>query len=216
MLCNFSFEHYKYILTNFIYKKYTFLSFDDFCKSKEKSVFLRHDIDKNHDKAVILASIEEQLKIKSTFFIRLHSGYYNPFSYRCYENIKKIIKMGHYIALHTEAIGFSKCQNESSKDIFMKEMYIFSKLFKDTKMYSHHRTGCSNIFEKDWKDFDDWAKNQKFINASELKSFWSYFSDSGGIWKKHCPHTIKTKHIYIVTHPIWWYENNIEMEDPII
>ena len=79
-------------------KKYLFEPFTT--KTDEPHVLWRHDIDSSVHRALKLAKIEKKLGVKSTYFLRLHSEWYNLFEKEVYDKINDIIKLGHYIGLH--------------------------------------------------------------------------------------------------------------------
>ena len=77
--CNFSLEHYFDVLMR-LNKDHVIGSvgdYDELRKSK-KFLILRHDVDFSLDYALQMAQKEAQNKIRSTYFILLHSPFYNP------------------------------------------------------------------------------------------------------------------------------------------
>ena len=59
--CDFSLRHYKEVL-EYAKKRYSFLTFSEFSKSKKKTniILLRHDIDYSIDKALEIAKLESK------------------------------------------------------------------------------------------------------------------------------------------------------------
>ena len=49
-----------------------------------------------------LAKIENELGVKATYFLKLHSEFYNLFEKSIFEKVLKIIEFGHNIGLHFE------------------------------------------------------------------------------------------------------------------
>jgi hypothetical protein len=78
-------SHYREVLAS----GYKILGCADYVKvkkdaAKEKILVNRVDIDFSMEKAKDLAAVFSRLKIKGTFFVRLHAPEYNPFSFENY------------------------------------------------------------------------------------------------------------------------------------
>jgi len=65
-------------------------------------LFLRHDCERDLRKAHRMAALERELGITSSYFIRVHSEYYNPLQPDQRALIRAIEEMGHEIGLHYE------------------------------------------------------------------------------------------------------------------
>ncbi|MBK7091894.1 MAG: hypothetical protein IPH59_09250 [bacterium] len=118
--CGFSFDHYSYIMSQFLQGGYQFLHFTDAPKA-EKYIYLRHDVDRSLEKALALALLEQQLGIKSTYFVRLHSRYYNCYSFPGLKALRDIRSAGHEIGLHTEFYDLAKIFGDDGMEVFARE-----------------------------------------------------------------------------------------------
>lgn len=121
---------------------------------KTKTIVNRIDIDLSVKKAEILADIFNDLKIKGTFFIRLHANEYNPFSFENYRIIKKIINSGNEVGYHSEIIDQSIIWDEDSRDCLKRDIDVLNQMFKlkIVGVASHSGlTGFNNL--------DFWNKN---------------------------------------------------------
>src|SRR5690242_12696176 len=90
---DFTRENYRKIL-NIAKQKYTFKFFTDDLK-ENNWILWRHDVDYSPQSAFKLAKIESEQKIFSTYFLLLHSEFYNLLEEEVTECFKKISKMGH-------------------------------------------------------------------------------------------------------------------------
>ena len=81
-------------------KHYSFEFFGT--KKTSPHILLRHDVDFSINRSLKLAEIENKLGIKSTYFIRIHSEFYNLFEKSIFEHVKNIISLKHAIGLHFE------------------------------------------------------------------------------------------------------------------
>ncbi len=124
--CDFSYAHYRNILRQLLKAEYYFFSFSDFIERKKevnRLFLLRHDVDKSVTKALDMARIEKELGIRATYFIRIHSNYYNPFGHICYNQIREIMNLGHEIGLHSEFYDAARISGENSvrgKSLYLK------------------------------------------------------------------------------------------------
>lgn len=80
-------------------KNYEFVNTFEYTKNEKEYkqiVLLRHDIDKNPEKALKIAYIENKLGIKGIYYFRVNSSVFKP------EIIKSISNLGHEIGYHYE------------------------------------------------------------------------------------------------------------------
>ena len=214
--CNFSLQHYVDSLKLATRKGYSFRTMEEFNKQhrelvekKQKIVVLRHDIDFDPELALAVAQTEEELGIKSTYFIRIHAKYYSPFSFNTYGVIKKIMKMGHEIGLHFDA-GFAEHFNDNPKEMLLRDKEILEKIIGRplTGISTHEpsRTGfvlSKNLLMKYGFEYD--AYSDIFLN--DMK----YISDSGCRWREGCMCEFIEKDIHllcILVHPFWWFKRS--------
>ena len=218
--CNFSFEHYRDIIQRYISAGYHFQSFCDEEKHA-KRIYLRHDVDRSLHKAVKIAEVEAELGIKATYFLRLHSKFYNCYSYVGLSNIRSIISAGHELGLHTEFYDMAKIFDLEPLKVFELEKKVLEEITRQPiKVFSPHRTsGSSNTAEI--REHIKAIRKQMSVKCTLDPEFFEelkYVSDSGGEWRSGCPCGSVDKHpvMQILVHPLWWYKDHIELEDPFL
>jgi len=96
----YSLESYRYLLDLALKADYRFMGFTEECDTHGRCIYLRHDIDVSVDMAIELAQINSLLGIKGTFFLLLRSPYYNLFSYRTLDGVRKINDLGQRLGFH--------------------------------------------------------------------------------------------------------------------
>lgn len=206
---NFTYTHYKNTLKVAQIKDYKFLRCDQYSliPSCKKLIILRHDIDFSLENALKFAKIEAELGIQATYFIRLHSKYYNPLEYKNYNIIQNIRSLGHEIALHQEP-DFSNINHSSPNEYTKDEIQAFNLLFQtNIKGVSTHepaRRGIQ-ITPENVEEFNLEYESYFPIFTEHMK----YISDSGARWREGCMSIWIGKNepkLYILTHPFWWYE----------
>lgn len=185
---------------NYIFRNYT-----NFDKS-EKFVLWRHDIDFSVHRAHRLAQIESEEGVNSTFFIHLHSEWYNTFEKEIFDLLIKIKNLGHELGLHfdTHFYGISNEEELGEKIQFEKD--ILDKLLGlDIKVFSFHNT---TPFTMNCKE----EKYGGLINtyADYFQSEVTYCSDSNGYWRysrlSDLLSSAEAPRLHILTHPEWWQE----------
>jgi len=200
LTCNFSYLHYKKTL-NEIKKTH---KFSNFLNCSKNDIILRHDIDVSLPSALKIAEIENQLDIQSTFFILIHAELYNPFSGKFIEIIKKILKLGHNLGLHYNASIITENNLEPSKSI-KKEIEIMEQHYDtEIKVISAHDPMINKKFSiKPPPGVVDAYSPEYTLNRK-------YLSDSVQFWREgcFCKHFHNHEKMQILTHPIWWSEDN--------
>ena len=199
---DFTEEHYINII-KLEKKKYSFESFTT--KTKKPHVLWRHDVDSSIHRALKLAKIEKKLKVKSTYFLRLHSEWYNIFEKEVYEKINKIIKLGHFIGLHFEHKFYSKYKHEFKKYIKMEKNIIENTFPTKIDAISFHQP----VIKKKWTiPLDNKIIGLVNTYGKKIQKEYYYCSDSNGYWKyKRLIDVLKSNNyskLQILTHPEIW------------
>lgn len=177
--------------------------FVDFESVTSNDVILRHDVDIALQPAVNMAKIENDLKIQSTYFILIHSPYYNPFSTHSTQLIKKILELEHKIGLHYDSSFYTKNNLDANRCI-KNEIDIFNSHFQTkVNVVSAHNPTTNKKLEINFPD--------KIIDADSIKfkKNRKYISDSVQNWREG-PFSkfVEQRNLYILIHPIWWTEDN--------
>ena len=204
-VCEFSYKHYFEVIDS-IKEKYYFGTISEFHKllKIKKFILLRHDVDVSLDYALKLAEFEFEHGVKSTYFILLHSDYYNALSKSNQHKIKKISDLGHEIGLHYDT-NFLTVDKKNITLQLKREVQILSDLIgKEIISIAQHNpsiTNCPN-FESDLRYVDS--------RDPEITKEVKYISDSVHNWREGCmcKHIKNFDRLQILTHPIWWSENS--------
>ena len=156
---------------------YSFSFYDE--EFMNKSILLRHDLEFSIPIAVQMAEIEAELGIKSTYFIQLHSEFYNLLERRSFEGIKKIQKLGHQLGLHFDS-RFWNITDESQLDKAIEfDKDILEKYFDtELKAFSFHNN----------TDFTLSCRNEKYggllnVYSDYFRDNYGYTADSLGYWR---------------------------------
>ena len=233
---SFTWDNLRSYYQEILHQGYKVITCEDYVAYKtepityNKLVVNRVDVDVSIKKALILATIFNDLKIKGSFFIRLHANEYNPFSFENFRCLKVIKEMGHEIGYHSEIVEQSKIWNEDAEDCLQRDIDILNRMLGiNIKGVASHggMTGLNNLdFWKNRKpqDFDLLYEAYDQEPAFDLMNNSFYISDScWTYWKCYDKGTLiendrrnLSEHlvdnhplIYLLVHPDTYYENHI-------
>ena len=183
--------------------------FFDLSIAPQKHLILRHDIDFDCQFAAEIASVENSLGVKATYFFLLTNDSYNLLSPKNKARVFDIKAQGHRISLHFDPVLYGA----DFIDGFRYEREVFEKTFQTKiEIVSLHRpTGFFLDFDEKIDDVEHTYQKKYF---KDIK----YISDSGGNFRFGHPlesedFALKNS-IQLLIHPIWWRsegETNIEV-----
>ncbi|MEW6604063.1 MAG: hypothetical protein AB1351_05160 [Thermoproteota archaeon] len=201
--CDFTFAHYEEVL-DYAKKNYRIGKIRDYpiLKAENRFILLRHDVDISLHHALKMAEIENHHGLPATYFILLHTPFYNAFSAESVKVIKKISELGHEIGLHYDTNFFSFDDPDSIIRELHTEADILSSITGDKiTSIAQHNVTTTPVIEAEI--------DRQFIDTKVLaREGVVYISDSVQNWRKGCMcnHVGKIDKLQVLTHPIWWSE----------
>ena len=147
---DFTTNHYRVIL-EMGKSKFEFHFYDE-VQGRQSYILWRHDVDFSIHRAVRLATIERQANVKSTYFIHLHSEYYNLFERDISDLIYKIKDLGHQIGLHFDTHYYDIRTEDELEEKIALEKEIIDRVFgiKPT-VFSFHNTTTFTLSCQKWE-----------------------------------------------------------------
>ena len=234
MKSNFTFENLKSAYSRALELGYKVVTCEDYYLNKaeylnQKILVNRIDIDINFHRVSGLIRIFDELKIKGSFFIRLHASEYNPFSFESYRLVKSLVNNNHEIGYHSEVIDQSMIWNEDPDECLERDIKVFELMYdyKLKGIASHGGlTGYNNLdFWKNRKPSDfgilyeaydkepsfDLFNNSFYISDSEWTRWKCY--DKGKLLKdnqKDFYQHLEDNHplIYLLIHSDTYFKNH--------
>lgn len=197
-------------------------------KDKESFILVRHDIDRCAKRALDTAIVENQHKIKATYYFRMRKDSYVP------EIMDKIASLGHEIGYHYETLDKCKGNLEKAVYLFGEELQELRKRY-DIKTACAHGNPLTSFDNKDvWRKcrFSDFGLlGEPYLSIDYNKV--AYFTESGRTWDEDKAQKIKDSvnsifnniriksaddlikvidmgnlpNICILTHPERWIDN---------
>lgn len=158
-------------------KKYSFAFFDN--KLYNNRILLRHDVEFSIPIALKMAQIEADLGIKATYFIQVHSDFYNTLERETINAVKSILDLGHEIGLHFDS-HYWNITKEENLDNYLKLDKQTLELYAEKKIraFSFHNTSKFLLS----------CRKDKYAGLINVYSnfYWTnyaYNADSLGYWR---------------------------------
>jgi len=184
-----------------------FYNFESFTDSiPPGSIILRHDIDLSILHAFKMAQIEEMLGIKATYFVQLHSEFYNPLDKTNFGLLRRILDMGHKLGLHFDTHFWGINSEDQLEKFISFDKELLENIFEiEIDVFSFHNNNEFTL---------QWSKNRIAGLINVYSSYFKemgYCSDSVGYWRYDRLEDIlkpplKFDRLQILIHPCWWQE----------
>lgn len=215
--CSFRFAHYREMLERARAEGYALVAFRDHDPSRRRIVILRHDLDTRIavERAIRFAEIEAELGATATYFVRVHAPDYNPFDYRTYTAIRRILAMGHEIGLHHEVVDMSAVTGEDPVVLFRREKAMLETVVDGSVTATSQHGDYSAYSNPDYHQFFDRHSKQELgihtvSSEPQFAEAMKYLSDSNGIWPEgcFCQHIGQRDRYQVLTHPDQWFDEH--------
>lgn len=181
----------------------------------DKSFILRHDVDYSLQKTLRIGEIDNELNIRSTFFVLLSTGFYNVFSKEG-QNVLKILRSnGHEIGLHFD--------EQKYPDDFGKPDRICEHIIEEADILSH-AVGCPvtkvSMHRPSREIIESDLRIPGIINTygSEYIKGFKYVSDSRRRWREPFEDYIRNleyDRFQILVHPFWYNDMDLSINESI-
>lgn len=182
---------------------YTFTHYDTLDKT-QTFILWRHDVDFSMHAARKLAIIEAEEGVSATYFLLLHSEFYNLLESEIVRCVKDIQAMGHHVALHFDTNFYNINDEEQLTKYLLREKNILESFFEQAiTVFSFHNPSEFALSCKKWQ-------YAQMINtyAAYFQASVGYCSDSNGYWRHRRLEDVLREHrdpcLQILTHPEWW------------
>lgn len=151
-----------------------------------------------------LAEVERSLGVRSTFFIRLHSFFYNAIEDANIARMKRLSEMGFEIGIHQELWKFTD-DSQSAGELLGSERRLMEILLRREIFGVATHLPNYNIFRMNSEIMA--AAGFRYRPGSEAFNEGALFvSDSNSRWKKFSLEEAldRTNKVLATVHPVWW------------
>ena len=212
--CRFTINHWSAVIKQAQRMGYRFYFFNDYAKrtlEEERIILLRHDIDVSLKMAVLLAKVETALGVPATYFIRVHSSFYDTLTKESLDYLRTLAKMNVEIGLHYER-QFYEAIGEDHMEMLTKDARALSDILgRPIKGCAAHRGGSLPPF--DITTVQRAGLSYEAYAPPFFKDV-KYISDSKGYWREGClcQWLERANHLTVLTHPVWWFDLDMEKD----
>jgi hypothetical protein len=180
---------------------YRFISFQEWHDAPPHTVLWRHDLDFSVHRALALARIEARAGVRATYFLNLHSAYYNALERDVAERVREILTLGHELGLHFDPTFDA---TRAPGDTIASERRLLEDVFAvPVRAFSLH-----NPVVAGWNGDADEVDGMVNAYGSGVRARFAYVSDSHGVWRHRRLHDVLDEagdeRLHVLTHPEWW------------
>jgi hypothetical protein len=174
--------------------------------SHDPFLLLRHDIDVSPRYALAMAQLEHEMGICSSYYVLLHSPYYNPAAPPHWDALKKMISLGFEVGLHYET-NFFESRGLDPFNGILNDVKVLEEILEiEIKSIAQHMPASSTLL----RDL-----NEHYVDAynHDLMHNVRYISDSGFKWRGETLMEIlgKEERIHALIHPVTWTFAELDM-----
>jgi hypothetical protein len=185
--------------------KYPFRTFRAFDKSG-RFVLWRHDVDFSMQAARRLAEIESEEGVTATYFINIHSEFYNAFERQVSDCIEDIVRLGHELGVHFDATYYGVNSEVALGDLVAREARIITESFgSQPAAFAFHNPTVFGLGCQAWS-YGGLVNTYAKYFQTEV----GYCSDSNGYWRHRRLEDVLTAaaepKLQVLTHDAWWQD----------
>lgn len=157
--------------------KYSFYFFNE--EYIKRSIILRHDLEFSVPIALKMAQIEAALGIKATYFVQLHSEFYNTLEKVTIKSILEIKNLGHQIGLHFDSHFWNiEDEEQLGRNIVFDKEVLEKYTDVEIKAFSFHNN----------TEFTLSCRKEKYagllnVYSDHFRNHYAYNADSLGYWR---------------------------------
>jgi hypothetical protein len=182
-------------------------AFARFTKLPEtRHVLWRHDVDYSMHRALRMAEIEAEMGVHSTYFVYLHSPFYNLLSALVTPKARRIIELGHDLGLHFDPSYYSPSLErvDIERRLVQERDLLADALGRPPLVVSFHQFGDLSSRPPE----GDMVAGMINAYGRTIWSTYGYCSDSNGVWRHRRLFDVLERaeedRLHILTHPEWW------------
>ena len=173
-------------------------------------MILRHDVDVSLDLALKMAEVENNLGVRSTYFILLYNEFYNPLSPNERKRVRDLTDMGHEIGLHWDSSLYPS--DEASLDAsFRRDLDILGDVAGHEILSASQHVPIDNPY----LDVTKLIKYEAY--SKPVTDRYTYVSDSSMTWRQNTPLDLVNQKVDVqfLAHPVWWASPGETLEDKL-
>lgn len=177
----------------------------------------RHDVDVSVHRALALALIEAARGVRSTWFLSLHSAFYNLLDADVAAHARTLLRLGHWLGLHFDLAAYADLDDEAGLHRLVERERA---LLED---WLEHPVTAVSFHNPDVVTLPamraDHVGGLPNAYAASLEARYLYVSDSNGYWRFQRLADVladtDVERLHVLTHPEWWPPQPMSPRDRI-
>ena len=176
---DFTIEKYRELVLALKGARYELMRYDEYCGGKraERMVVMRHDVDRQVERARRLAEVESEMRVGASYYFR------EKFIDDDSDEIRYIESLGHEVGYHYEELVSEKGDTDKAYARFVRNVGELRQV-ADVRTITMHGSPMSKFDSKDmWRVYD--YKKLGLIGEPQIDVDWSdmfYLTDTGRSW----------------------------------
>lgn len=184
-------------------KAYRFEPFGSATESRH--VLWRHDVDVSIHRALAMARVEAGMGVIATYFLLLHSPFYNLLETGVRRTACDLAALGHRIGLHFEGAYYEDHALEDLPErIVAEQLFLEDLIGTRVEAFSFHNPVVDGTLALD----HDRIGGMVNVYGRQLRARYRYISDSNGFWRHDSlPEVLRDAReprLHVLIHPEWW------------
>ena len=126
----FTLNHYSELLRELKKSNYQFIGFtqaEQFLAKNEPFILLRHDIDLDISATLLMAHLESEEGIRSTYYFLVRSDIYNIFSDESGKVLRELMSLGHTVSIHFDCAIYPRSIHLPAVAIYCQARFAIIK-----------------------------------------------------------------------------------------
>lgn len=187
-------------------ERYRFRAYTEISAADEPFVLWRHDVDMSVHSALRLARIEAEEGVSATYFMHLHSEFYNLLERSVADCVQGILSAGHRLGLHFDAAYYGDRAGREMEPLLAAERALLSDAFgAPVEVFSFHNPDAFTLSCQEWS-YAGMVNTYARCFREEV----GYCSDSNGYWRFRRLEDVlragEDARLQVLTHPEWWQD----------
>lgn len=181
--------------------RYRFLGFAE-AAAADAGVLWRHDIDMSPHRGLALARLEHAAGVRATYFVYLHSRFYNALEDAVVERLRQIAALGHWFGVHFDP-RFTPDGAPLADAVAAEGRMLEAAIGAPVSAISFHDPDVPGVSIST----DDTIAGLVNTYGRSITARFEYGSDSNGYWRfKPLAEVIAAggPRLQVLTHPEWW------------